>query len=143
VSVAIARRSRHAATACATGSRPRAQRTGILQLRPGVVGIGRRGRLGQHLGTGVIDPFEPAELGEPDGETVVRFEQVGDVGCGVLALIVGQWAPQPVGEAVALGRADAELTLQQGDQRRRAVADESAGHLRVEQSSRDAPRRRA
>ncbi len=33
----------------------------------------------------------------------------------------------------------AELTLQQGDQRRRAVADETTGHLRVEQSPRDAP----
>ena len=61
------------------------------------------------------------------------FEEVGDVGGRVFALIDGQRPPQPVGEAVALGRADPELTLQQGNQRRRAVADETTGHLRVEQ----------
>ena len=138
MSVDIARRSRHAATACATARRPGAQRADVLQLRPRVVGIGRRGRLGQQLGARVVDPVEPAELGQPGGEAVVRFEQVRHVGRCVLALIDGERTAQPVGEPVALGRADAELALQQGDQRRCAVAHEAARDLRVEQASRHA-----
>ena len=135
----IARRSRHAAT---DGRRrgARAQRAGVLQPQPGVVGAGAADRLGAQFLARVDDPVAsgrwPTSLA---AEPVVHLEQVLDVGGGVLHLVVGQRPAQPVGEPIALGRRHTDLALQQRHQRRRAVAGEPGGDLRVEHPRRDRP----
>ena len=133
VSVAAASRSRHAASAWATERGLRAQRLGVLQLEPGDVGVGGPRRPGAQLLAGLLGPPEPAQRRQLGDQPVVQLEQRRHVGGGVRLLGVGQRAPQPVGQAVALGRRDAQLALQQRDQRRRAVADEPGGDLGVEQ----------
>ena len=88
----------------------RLERADLLQPQPGAVGIGAAGRAGAQL-------LAPVERPTPRGraprssaiEHVVQLEQVGDVGGGVLALVVGERAAQPVGQPVALGDGDLQL----------------------------------
>ncbi len=56
-----------------------------------------------------------------------------DIGRRVGALLVGERSREPVGEPIALGEPHAELGRDQVRQRRRAVAHEAGGELRVEQ----------
>ncbi|CAB5025036.1 unannotated protein [freshwater metagenome] len=44
---------------------------------------------------------------------------MGDVGRGVVELLGAERAGQPIGEAVALGKAHPQLTVGEGGQRRR------------------------
>ena len=78
----------------------------------------------------------PRQLGR---EPVVDFEEVLHVGGGVLHLVVGQRATQPVGQSITLGRRHTDLALQQRHQRRRAVAGEPGGDLGVEHPRRHGP----
>ena len=79
------------------------------------------------------DPLDATVGGELRVEHVLQLQQVGHVAGRVRALVVGERATQPVGEPVALGGGDLQLALQQRHQRRRAVAEEAGGELRVVQ----------
>ena len=138
-STAAARRSRHAATACATPAAPGLQHAHVLQPHPRLLGVGGARRADPELLAGVERPLQPAHRLELGDEHVLQLEQVGDVARGVRLLVVGERPAQPVGEPIALGGVDAELGLQQRGERRRAVAGEACGELRVEQARRHRP----
>ena len=64
-------------------------------------------------------------------ERILELQQVCHIAGRVTALVVGERTSQPVGEAVALRCGDPQLGLEQRDQRRRAVAEETGGELGV------------
>ena len=76
-----------------------------------------------------------AELPQAVDELLAQLEQMGNIGRRVRALLLGQRTREPVGEAVAFGEPHAELRGDEVRQRRRAVAHEAGGELRVEQHS--------
>ena len=117
------------------------QGSSVLEAKPCIVRGRSTRRPGAELFTGILGPRQPADFGELGHQPFVHFEQVLDIDGGVRALAVGQRTTQPVGQPVALGRRDPDLPLQQRDQRRRAVAHETSGQLRVEHLRRDGPDR--
>ncbi len=69
----------------------------------------------------------------------VEGVEVGDVGRRVALLAGGERPLHPVGEAVALGQAQAEQPLGEGRERGRGEAEEAGRHLGVEQGRRHDP----
>ena len=115
MSLAAASRSRHAATAWATArARDRSERASFSFIHA-ASGVDRAGR------AGCAAPRRPprptpvrpssAELGDRAGPAAASSDATSAAAYACWA--VGQRPAQPVGEAVALGRRDAELALQQ------------------------------
>ena len=115
------------------------QAANIFQLHPGIAGVETtRGFFGK-LMTRFTHPADTAELVELCEQLVLQFEQMGDIDRRVLALRFRQRPPQPVGEAVTLRRVDSEFAVQDRNQRRRPIPQETTGDLRIEEPSRNGP----
>ena len=129
-STAIARRSRHARHRPGHATGARLQHAHVLEAQPCLLGsVPLTGRCAAPR-----RPRRPTRCGRARQLAVELGPAApagGDVGGGVVALLVGQRPPQPVGEAVALRRGDLQLGPQQRHQRRRAVAEEPGGQLGV------------
>ena len=129
----IAVRSRHEATDWATArARGRSPRTSLSRVHAssGLVPLVGRWSSSSHASS--THSTRPSSV-KPSSRRSRQLEQVGDVAGGVLALGLGQRPAKPVGEAITLGRVDAELAVQDRHQRRRAVPEEAPRHLSVEE----------
>ena len=140
-SVSAARRSRQAATDCATRRGVPCSWRISLTRRQACSGSrpprSRRRTASHSSSTHCRRP----RASRSASQLLVDLEQVLDVAGGVGELVVVERSGQPVGQAVALGHADAQDALVERGQRRRGHADEPGRDLGVEQVGRDRCRR--
>ena len=113
-----------------------AQLATALDAPPRGLGIGTTMRAQAAFFALVARPRDATQLGEPVEQRVVQRGEVLDIGHGVRALVGRQRPAGPVGEPIALGEAHAEDALAERRERWRAVAEEAARDLGVEEMRR-------
>ena len=141
-SAAIARRSRHAASAARQPLARRVEIAQSLDAAPGLVGIDRVGSGRVELGHFLLEPAPASELVQPLSQSLAQRRKVAHVIERVRELRVGQRAARPVGARLGLVQARAKQLPDQvavADLGRQA--DQRGRHLGVEQPDDRAGRR--